>query len=175
MSFVRKAAPVLSASERQLVIRFAKKFECCYHRMQSREFPIYVNINSVMKWNLIVSKDNTYVIADGRYMNPLSMMLEGSKVRKFNGIKLDDKYLFISSIYPYLALEYMFHLPDSSLSQAFSQGFENQPHYLNVYHTKPFTAIHYQLFEIGRFFLHKYCNIRLEYPNLDESLFANEK
>lgn len=148
--------------------KFISKFDCCARQCLQRGFTI--DSNNVLSWNLKIVYNHYVLNSNVGSMNPLSLMLEGRQLRSTNGGKLGVNQIRDRQFYPYIAIEEILRLPTGSLFNGFNQGFTNEPGYSNIHKDRYIT---YQMFAIGRYFLHKYCKVALSYPELDKTLSPN--
>ncbi len=145
--------------------RFIEKFNCGAHQLLSRGYYLHTQ-----DWNLKLSRSSkTFELKNPPpyYTHPLSAILEGIKISTAVYGERTNYDGYLTSAYPYLQLERMFHFHQtSSLYSAFSQGFNTNANNRNVY-----ASGHYPeqevAFDLGRFMLHKHCSIILPYTKRD--------
>lgn len=148
--------------------KFISKFDCCARQCLQRGFTI--DSNNVMSWNLKIAYNRYELNSNVGSMNPLSLILEGRQLRTMMSGKLGVNQIRNRQLYPYIAVEEILSLPTGSIYNGFNQGFTNEPGYNNIHNHQYIT---YQMFAIGRYFLHKYCKVGLPYPELDKTLSPN--
>jgi len=145
---------------------FIRHFACAYHRVREQFESPYPS-NSLMHWNLTLDHyDRFQIKSSGASTLPFSLMLLGKPInlsifgRRWSRTQ---HIAMLRNITPMLQLcrQYLFN---ANFVHALSQGFANQPDYVNVF------ARDYGIdsegsiaFDLGRFLLHRHFSIRLPY------------